>query len=74
MYDEWAAQLPRSQRKVAVQYRQDFLDDMARLRAEWQAQQPADQPNWALVQEANWLEEAGVQMCYDLYGMEPQGK
>ena len=74
MYDEWEGRLSKSQKKIARQYKADFQDDLQRMRADWQARQPLDQPNWALVQEANWLEEVGVQMCMDQNGMEPQGK
>ena len=74
MYDEWEARASKSDKKTVRRYRQDFIDDLAKMRREWQAQQPADQPNWALIQEANWLEEVGIQQCLDLHGMEPQGK
>lgn len=73
MYDEWEKQLSKSDKKIARKYRQDFIDDLKAMRAQWQAQQPADQPNWALIQEANWLEEVGIQQCLDLHGMEAQG-
>ncbi len=73
MYDEWEKQLPKSDKKIARRYRQDFIDDLAAQRAQWQAAQPAGDPNWALIQEANWLEEVGIQQCLDLHGMEAQG-
>lgn len=69
MYGEWEASLPESDRHVAREQKQLFLDAYGENKQEW-ARDYGSGSVMALIQEMMWLDEMGVGLCFDLYGAE----
>lgn len=64
MYDEWAISLPKKDRRIAQEQKAIFETSLQAYRQEWKS---AEDP---LMREATWLEAQGIDLCFDLHGME----
>ncbi len=70
MYDEWEERLSEGEKPIAGQYKQEFLNALAQNRMTWNA--ASRDVTVVMRNEAEWLETMGVDLCFDLHGMEPQ--
>ena len=65
MYDEWEKNVPSSQKHVAQEQRALFESSLEEKRKEWET--GSSHP---LAEEALWLNEIGVGLCFDMHTAE----
>jgi hypothetical protein len=70
-YDEWEESLPDDEQHIAEEQKELFEQGWAEKQAELvKKHKGADKPK-TLQAEADWLEELGIEHCFDLHGAEP---
>ena len=70
MYASWEKSAAKSRKKTVREQLNTFESALKEKQAEWQKGITAKRPNYAVVQEALWLNEIGVGLCFDLNGAE----
>ena len=70
MYADWADRLGGADMSVASEQYDIFLEALKENTVKWNDEaEPGS--NEALLNRMNWLESIGVDLCFDLYGAEP---
>lgn len=70
MYTEWEDQLDDKEKDIAREQKKLFDESLAENRKTWEKLNAKDDPNQALMQEMIWLEQMGVELCFDMHGAE----
>ena len=70
MYADWADRLGGADVSVASEQYEIFREALEENTAKWN-QEAEPGSNEAVLKRMNWLESIGVDLCFDLYGAEP---
>ncbi len=67
LYDEWIECVPEAEKHIPREQKQIFQDSLARYRRQWKRRKT----DIALAEEMTWLQMNGIDLCFELHGMEP---
>ncbi len=67
LYDEWIERVPEEEEHIPEEQKKIFEDSLARYRKEWSRKKT----DTALAEEMTWLQMSGIDLCFELHGMEP---
>ena len=70
MYTEWEEKLDDKEKDIAREQKKLFDQSLVENRKTWEKLNTKNDPNQALLQEMIWLEQMGVELCFDLHGAE----
>ena len=67
IYDAWEEKLPQEDKHIAREQREGFEDALKAQSAQWEAE---TEDGRAAREKALWLDEAGVNLCFEYYGIQ----